>query len=90
MMYEIFVNDKSIILTNIKDNTDTIKYFPLKDVSIEFIMEELEKKEVENCIYTIQNQKTSQKIQKETIGYQGRRGYCYQFKRKNSVYQKKK
>ena len=40
MMYEIFVNDKSIILTNIKDNTDTIKYFPLKDVSIEFIMEE--------------------------------------------------
>lgn len=45
-MYEIFVNDKSIILTNVRDNTNRIKYFPLKDISIEEIMCELRKKSV--------------------------------------------
>ncbi|GJQ04181.1 hypothetical protein CAPN009_05960 [Capnocytophaga canimorsus] len=68
MMYEIFVNDKSIILTNIKDNTDTIKYFPLKDVSIEFIMEELEKKEVEKLyLYHPKSEKLLKKFKKKLL-----------------------
>lgn len=46
-MYEIFFNDKSIILTNIAENINNVKYFNLKDVSIEFIVSELSKKEVE-------------------------------------------
>ncbi|MDO5607349.1 MAG: NUDIX domain-containing protein [Capnocytophaga sp.] len=45
-MYEIFVNDKSIILTNVRDNSNTIKYFLLKEISIEAIMDELAKKTV--------------------------------------------
>lgn len=46
-MYEIFFNDKSIILTNVAENINNVKYFDLKDVSIDFIISELSKKEVE-------------------------------------------
>lgn len=46
-MYKIFVNDKVIILTNVQDNLDSVKYFPLEDVSIEEIMQELDHKDIE-------------------------------------------
>ena len=35
-MYEIFLDDKSIILTNVRENIENIKYFPLKDVTFIF------------------------------------------------------
>lgn len=37
---------RKIILTNIKDNDNSIKYFPLKEMSIDEIMNEIDKKKV--------------------------------------------
>ncbi len=50
MMYKIFVNDKVIILTNVQDNLDNVKYFLLEDMSIEEIMAELDKKDIEQIV----------------------------------------
>lgn len=43
-MYKIFVNEKVIILTNVQDKTDTIKYFSLEEMTIEKIFKKLDKK----------------------------------------------
>jgi len=45
-MYEIFLDDKSIILTNVRENIENVKYFPLKDISLDTILQELKKEEV--------------------------------------------
>jgi len=46
-MNEIFLDDKSIILTNVQENIENEKYFRLKDVSLDEIIEALSHKEVE-------------------------------------------
>ena len=46
-MNEIFLDDKSIILTNVQENIENEKYFRLKDVSFDEIIEALSHKEVE-------------------------------------------
>ena len=46
-MYEIFLDEKSIILTNVRENIESIKYFQLKDVSLDLILQELKRKEVD-------------------------------------------
>ncbi|GET46781.1 NUDIX hydrolase [Capnocytophaga felis] len=65
-MYEIFVNDKSIILTNIEENINNIKFFRLKDVTIDFIMSELNKKGVEKIyLYHPNEEKLLKKFKKK-------------------------
>ncbi|MDO4782476.1 MAG: NUDIX domain-containing protein [Capnocytophaga felis] len=65
-MYEIFVNDKSIILTNIEENINNIKFFRLKDVTIDFIMSELNKKCVEKIyLYHPNEEKLLKKFKKK-------------------------
>ena len=46
-MNEIFLDDKSIILTNVQENIENEKYFRLKDVSLDEIIEALSHKGVE-------------------------------------------
>ena len=46
-MNEIFLDDKSIILTNVQENIENEKYFRLKDVTLDEIIEALSHKEVE-------------------------------------------
>ena len=46
-MNEIFLDDKSIILTNVQENIENEKYFRLKDVSLDEIIEALNHKGVE-------------------------------------------
>ena len=46
-MNEIFLDDKSIILTNVQENIENEKYFRLKDVSLDKIIEALSHKGVE-------------------------------------------
>ena len=46
-MNEIFLDDKSIILTNVQENIENEKYFQLKDVTLDEIIEALSHKEVE-------------------------------------------
>lgn len=46
-MNEIFLDDKSIILTNVQENIENEKYFRLKDVSLDEIIEALSHKEVQ-------------------------------------------
>ena len=46
-MYEIFLDEKSIILTNVRENIENVKCFPIKDVTLDVILEELKRKEVE-------------------------------------------
>lgn len=46
-MYEIFLDDKSIILTNVQENIENEKYFRLKDVTLDEIIEALSHKGVE-------------------------------------------
>ena len=46
-MNEIFLDDKSIILTNVQENIENEKYFRLKDVSLDEIIEALRHKGVE-------------------------------------------
>ena len=46
-MNEIFLDDKSIILTNVQENIENEKYFRLKDVTLNEIIEVLSHKEVE-------------------------------------------
>ena len=46
-MYEIFLDEKSIILTNVRENIENVKCFPIKDVTLDVILEELNRKEVE-------------------------------------------
>ena len=46
-MNEIFLDDKSIILTNVQENIENEKYFQLKDVSLDEIIEALSHKGVE-------------------------------------------
>lgn len=49
-MYKIFVNDKVIILTNVQDYLDSVKYFLLEDMSMDKIMTELHKKDVDKIV----------------------------------------
>ena len=46
-MNEIFLDNKSIILTNVQENIENEKYFRLKDVSLDEIIEALSHKGVE-------------------------------------------
>lgn len=46
-MNEIFLDDKSIILTNVQENIENEKYFRLKDVSLDEIIEALSHKGVD-------------------------------------------
>lgn len=46
-MNEIFLDDKSIILTNVQENIENEKYFRLKDVTLDEIIEALSHKGVE-------------------------------------------
>ena len=46
-MYEIFLDDKSIILTNVRENIENVKCFSIKDITLDVILEELKRKEVE-------------------------------------------
>ena len=46
-MNEIFLDDKSIILTNVQENIENEKYFRLKDVTLDEIIEALSHKEIE-------------------------------------------
>ena len=46
-MNEIFLDDKSIILTNVQENIENEKYFRLKDVTLDEIIKALSHKEVE-------------------------------------------
>ncbi|ATA88268.1 NUDIX hydrolase [Capnocytophaga stomatis] len=65
-MYEIFANDKSIILTNVEENINNVKFFRLKDVTIDFIMSELNKKGVEKIyLYHPKEEKLLKKFKKK-------------------------
>lgn len=64
-MYEIFANDKKIILTNIKDNDNSIKYFPLKEMSIDEIMNEIDKKKFSQFIFMTLKAKNYSKISRK-------------------------
>ncbi|MDO5105747.1 NUDIX hydrolase [Capnocytophaga sp.] len=65
-MYEIFFNDKSIILTNVGENINNIKYFRLKDVSIDFIISQLNKKDVQKLyLYHPKEEKLLKKFKKK-------------------------
>ena len=46
-MYEIFLDEKSIILTNVRENIENVKCFSIKDITLDVILEELKRKEVE-------------------------------------------
>ena len=64
-MYEIFLDDKSIILTNVRENIENVKYFPLKDVTFDEIIEELGRKEVSRiCLYHPKEEKLMKTIKK--------------------------
>ena len=64
-MYEIFLDDKSIILTNVRENIENIKYFPLKDVTFDEIIEELGRKEVSRIyLYHPKEEKLIKKFKK--------------------------
>ncbi|MDO4229784.1 MAG: NUDIX domain-containing protein [Capnocytophaga sp.] len=71
-MYEIFVNDKTIVLTsveqtNIEENNNNIKYFPLKkEITIEFLISELDKKDVDKIyLYHPKEEKLLKKFKKK-------------------------
>lgn len=65
-MYKIFFNDKRIILTNVQDNLENTKYFPLEDISIEQIVEELSSDEVDTLyLYHPKKKKLLSKFQKK-------------------------
>ena len=64
-MYEIFLDDKSIILTNVRENIENVKYFPLKDVTFDEIIEELGRKEVSRIyLYHPNEEKLIKKFKK--------------------------
>ena len=46
-MCVIYLDDKSIILTNVRENIGTNKFFELKDISFEVILSELSRKDVD-------------------------------------------
>lgn len=65
-MYEIFVDDKSIILTNVMENNDNIKYFQLKEFTIDQIIEKLSKRDVEKIyLYHPKEDKLLKKFKKK-------------------------
>lgn len=65
-MYEIFINDKIIVLTNVKENINNNKYFDLKDVTIDFVISELNKKDVEKIyLYHPKEEKLIKKFKKK-------------------------
>ncbi|WP_172919003.1 NUDIX hydrolase [Capnocytophaga canis] len=71
-MYEIFINNKSIVLTsveqtNVGENNKNIKYFPLKkDITIEFLVSEISKKEVDKIyLYHPEEEKLLKKFKKK-------------------------
>lgn len=49
-MYKIFVEEKEIILTNVQDFFEKNKSFPIDEVSMEEIMNELQKKKVKKIV----------------------------------------
>ena len=64
-MYEIFLDNKSIILTNVRENIENVKYFPLKDVTFDEIIEELGRKEVSRIyLYHPNEEKLIKKFKK--------------------------
>ena len=64
-MYEIFLDDKSIILTNVRENIENVKYFPLKDVTFDEIIKELGRKEVSRIyLYHPKEEKLIKKFKK--------------------------
>lgn len=65
-MYEIFVNDKSIILTNVQENCENSKIFPLKDVEIDFVINLLLKGDTEKVyLYHPNGEKILKKFKKK-------------------------
>ena len=62
-MNEIFLDNKSIILTNVQENIENEKYFRLKDVSLDEIIEALSHKGVERIyLYHPKAEKTYEEI----------------------------
>ena len=62
-MNEIFLDDKSIILTNVQENIENEKYFRLKDVSLDEIIEALSHKGVERIyLYHPKDEKLMKKF----------------------------
>ena len=62
-MNEIFLDDKSIILTNVQENIENEKYFRLKDVSLDEIIEALSHKEVQRIyLYHPKDEKLMKKF----------------------------
>ncbi|RIY37279.1 NUDIX hydrolase [Capnocytophaga canis] len=71
-MYEIFVNNKSIVLTsieqtNVGENNKNVKYFPLKkEITIEFLISEINKEEVDKIyLYHPKEEKLLKKFKKK-------------------------
>lgn len=62
-MNEIFLDDKSIILTNVQENIENEKYFRLKDVSLDEIIEALSHKGVDRIyLYHPKDEKLMKKF----------------------------
>lgn len=64
-MYEIFLDDKSIILTNVRENIESNKYFHLKDVTLDAILREINTKGVDKIyLYHPKEEKLLKKFKK--------------------------
>ena len=64
-MYEIFLDDKSIILTNVRENIESNKYFHLKDVTLDAILREINTKGIDKIyLYHPKEEKLLKKFKK--------------------------
>ena len=64
-MYEIFLDDKSIILTNVRENIESNKYFHLKDVTLDAILREINTKRIDKIyLYHPKEEKLLKKFKK--------------------------